>query len=326
MPNPYQYSGNGEGFLTDYSGLATAGGAFQGFTEAFQNAQDRQMKRQETQAQIEAVKAKMQREAEQTKIESYKNHMQIDPDGTVTERPMSDFETQQMNLKQLHEQNIANMAGKRLDMQGQRLDLQKQRFGETQSQNAASAGKTLQDDSLVKEFEKSRANLARGKSLLTGTTPLTYNNMNAVQQDIISALSSGGVSSEGKVSREMQESYRGRWNNLLAKMGQYGADNDIRQQDPGLAKQVLSLLNEVDGAVAKNLLARKQKLAGAYTQHSNKKVQATVKQQIDDAQNGLVQPEEGLVNPGLVNGGDVDAKVKRLQELRAKKAAAAAGG
>ena len=59
--NPYTYSGTGQGFLTDYSNLAGAGTAFQGFAEAYQNAQDRSMKKMETLAQIEALKAKTQR-------------------------------------------------------------------------------------------------------------------------------------------------------------------------------------------------------------------------------------------------------------------------
>lgn len=300
MGNPW---GKPQGFLDDYSNITAASGAVQGFFKGLQDMEDRSLKRMEVEAKMKSYQSEQERHAEEIAIKKrtaetaeFAAGAMRGGDGKLVTNPNS--------IKALHEDNQAAITGRREDRRDKSLGLQERRFGETQSQNAAAAGKTLQDDSLVKEFEKSRANLARGRSLLNGETPLTYNNINAVQQDIISALSSGGVSSEGKVNREMQESYKGRWNNLMAKMGKYGADNDIRKQDPGLAAQVGALLDEVDSAVAKNSADRKKKLGSVYGQHSNQKVKATIRQQLSD-DGGLVP--QGMVSPGLVKAAPAKA-------------------
>jgi hypothetical protein len=62
-------------FLEDYSGLAAAGSAFNGFADAYARAQDREMKRMETAAQIEATRQKIQREKDQSDIDMVKQHM-----------------------------------------------------------------------------------------------------------------------------------------------------------------------------------------------------------------------------------------------------------
>jgi hypothetical protein len=204
--------------------------------------------------------------------------------------------------------NANTMMGMRqqgLDNQGKRLQLQQARFGETQSQNAAKAGQSMETDPLIQDMSTARYSLSRGQSLLSGKSPLTYNNMNAVQQDVINGMTKGGQSSEGKVSREMQESWMGRWNDLKAKAGQYGENNDIRKQDPGLAQQVQDLLTEVDGTIGQNMADRKKHLSSSYSQTTNPKVRATIDQKLkEDTQPqglvspGLVKPAAGLVAPG----------------------------
>lgn len=326
-------------WLTDYSGYAGAGAAFQGFADALGKAQDRALTRQETQAKINAQQTQMQREKDQTQLEAQKIGMQPSQGGG--------FESADLTPMQQHEQNLKDFqAGAKTDASGNmsydqeslkarmadlaiqrmsntqqnardRIDISRANFGEKQSQNAASAGKTIQDDSLIKDMATSRASLSRGRALLNSAQPLTYNNLNAVQQDVINGMTKGGQSSEGKVSREMQESWIGNFNNLMAKAGKYGPDNDIRKQDPGLAKQIGSLLEEVDGSIAQNMNDRRKALSGVYSQSTNPKVKATV--------NGLMQPEQGLVSPGLVTappqgktGMTPAQKAARIQELEAK--------
>src|SRR6185503_12125820 len=89
MPNPYEYRGNGQGFLTDYSGLAAAGSAFQGFASAYQDAQDRSQKRLEQAAQIEALKAKADRDKFQNQIDAANQGYKQGPNGELQETALS---------------------------------------------------------------------------------------------------------------------------------------------------------------------------------------------------------------------------------------------
>lgn len=82
MGNPYQYSGSGQGFLTDYSSLAGAGSAFESFAKSFGQAQ-------EASAQREALKTKMQREKDQTAIEALKGGYESDGAGGFREAKMT---------------------------------------------------------------------------------------------------------------------------------------------------------------------------------------------------------------------------------------------
>lgn len=341
--NPYTYSGRGQGFLTDYSNLSAAGSAFQGFAQAYQNAQDQQMKKNEQLAQIESLKAKTQRDYEQSNIDAASKGFSIDPSThQVSEAPLGPRERTANQLKAItggaRESGLTDEAGnpqyepnpdfwkatnaqlgqekkdRAFGVQQQRLALQGKRFEETQNQNAASAGNKLESDPLIQDMTNARYNLSRGKNLLTGSTPLTYNNLNAVQQDVINGMTKGGQSSEGKVSREMQESWAGRYNNLLAKAGQYGPNNDIRKQDPGLAKQIGDLLNEVDSTIGENIADRKSRLASSYSQSTNPKVQAVVKQKLSEPTNpgGLIS--KGLIKPGMVTQPSYDPDVLKYAE------------
>lgn len=312
-------------FLVDYSNLAGAGSAFQGFAQGYQNAQDQKMKRQEMQSKMDAQKAQMDREADQTAIQAKLAGLQKTSAGQFEEGPMGpaaqgkqkldvfkaggkattdangniqNISVDPESLNMLKIQNQVNQKNTTLGLQKERLNLMQNRFGETQSQNAAKAGKDIEEDPVNREAATARQSLSRGKSLLDGKSPLTYNNLNAVQQDVISGMTKGGQSSEGKVNREMQESWIGRWNNLKAKAGNYGEDNDIRTQDPGLYKQIQSLLNEVDTSIAKNMAARTKSLASSYSQTSNKKQRAVVDQKVK--QYDVPAEPPGLVGQGLV--------------------------
>lgn len=195
---------------------------------------------------------------------------------------------------------------------GKRLDLMGKRFEEVQDQHAQAAGKAIDTNKLVSDLTSSRQSLARARSLLIGEMPLTYKNLNAAQMDIISALSKGGVSSEGKVDREMQKSWEGEWNNLLAKAGKY-KDNDIRKQDPGLYNQIRAFLEEVDSSVAKNLASHVKTLSTSYGQTSNDKTRRIIEGKVK--QYGAPQETEGQQPPSSLLSPE---KQKRLDELNAK--------
>ncbi len=76
-------------FVNDYSNLAAAGAGFQSFAEAYERAQDSQMKRQEMQARMESEKTKAQREADQTAITAKIAGLRKSPDGSFEDAPVS---------------------------------------------------------------------------------------------------------------------------------------------------------------------------------------------------------------------------------------------
>lgn len=81
-------------FLTDYSNLAGAGSAFQGFAEGFQNAQDSKMKRQEMQAKMDAMKQEQDRAATEQALKLRLADTQKNPmTGQLEDRPPSLQET-----------------------------------------------------------------------------------------------------------------------------------------------------------------------------------------------------------------------------------------
>ena len=329
--NPYQYTGSGQGFLTDYSPLAAVGSAFQGFAEAYANAQDRSMKKMETLAQIEALKAKTQRDYEASQIDAASKGFNVDPTThAVSEAPLGPRERTANQLKAIsggaRETGFTDTAGnpafepnpdfwrtqqaqgmwtlrkQGMENQNKRIDLMGRRFEETQNQNAQSAGNKIVDDPVMNDMQTARYSLSRGRSLLNGATPLTYNNLNAVQQDVINGMTKGGQSSEGKVSREMQESWRGAWNNIMAKAGKYGENNDIRKQDPGLAAQISALLEDVDGTIGQNMSDRYKRLSSVSGQTTNPKTKKVI-QDLGAQYNTPGVVKKGLVEPGLVDPG-----------------------
>ena len=76
-------------FVKDYSDTAAAGAAFNGFAQAFQDAQDRKVKNQETQAKITAMQAQQQRDATDQAIKMKSAGLQQStPGGELTEAPL----------------------------------------------------------------------------------------------------------------------------------------------------------------------------------------------------------------------------------------------
>ncbi len=74
-------------FLTDYSGTAAAGAGFNSFAQAYQDAQDRQVKKAEAQAKMQAMSAQMERDATDQAIKAKAQGLQINGPGSVSDAP-----------------------------------------------------------------------------------------------------------------------------------------------------------------------------------------------------------------------------------------------
>lgn len=85
MANPYGRPSGG--FLEDYSALAGAGSAFQGFAQAWQAAEDRKYKQQEMDAKMKAHAAQVERDA----VEMALKKRQLDPEVQQREERMKEI-------------------------------------------------------------------------------------------------------------------------------------------------------------------------------------------------------------------------------------------
>ncbi len=81
-------------FLTDYSGIAAAGEGFKSFAQAYQDAQDRQVKKQESQAKINAMNAQMDRDAQDQALKTHRDGFKQGPGGPT------DLQPDQLNPKE----------------------------------------------------------------------------------------------------------------------------------------------------------------------------------------------------------------------------------
>lgn len=317
-------------YVNNQAGLGALASGIQGFADSFVKGRDMKYKEMEREAQMEAIKSKMERDKFMDAVSAHKERIDYDPNtNRVTDLPETErernaaqltgmekgvnvnYDPEGKRLPLTYNQNSPQMVAARTkqDLGGQRIDIQRQRLGNTLDTSASKAGQSIEEDPIIKDLTNSRQSLTRGKSLLNGNQPLTYNNLNAVQQDVINAMTKGSQSSEGKVNREMQESWIGKWNNIMAKSGKYGPGNDIRKQDPGLYKQIQGLLAEVDSSIGQNLAGRTKNLASSYSETSNEKTKNVIKKKLEQyapeqAPEGLVQAQPGLVgSQGLVQGG-----------------------
>lgn len=74
-------------FVQDYSNLAGAGAAFNSFATAYQDAQDRQVKKQEAQAKLGAMQAQMQRDATDQALKMHAAGYKQGPGGPTDLQP-----------------------------------------------------------------------------------------------------------------------------------------------------------------------------------------------------------------------------------------------
>ena len=81
-------------FLTDYSNLAAAGAGFNSFAQAYKDAQDQQLKKQEAQSRMEAQKAQIKRDAENTALQAWRDRaVKNAATGEYEEAPLTQRDT-----------------------------------------------------------------------------------------------------------------------------------------------------------------------------------------------------------------------------------------
>jgi hypothetical protein len=156
------------------------------------------------------------------------------------------------------------------DMNKSRADYYGTMGGAKVDQLAAGAGKDIQDDSIIKPLVNSSNSLVRSMSILNNPNkPVTTKDLNLAYNDYINAVAAGGAATEGKINRELPDTWAQDFNLLKQKAG---VNDDLRQSPAG--QQLISMLKEnintVNGDISGAVAARaKSKLDTARAAYKN---------------------------------------------------------
>lgn len=158
---------------------------------------------------------------------------------------------------------------------GARLDLSANRFDEQQNKNAGQVG--MQFENQLAPYKKVNNSLDRALSLLNGNTPLTATSMNMAKQDLANAVAPGGAATEGKVSRELIDSYMEKLNQFEQRAG---AVKDIRKQEPELVGNLRDMTNQIKEDWSSAMARQAEDVHDSYKYNTNEKVKDTIKDKL----------------------------------------------
>lgn len=189
------------------------------------------------------------------------------------------------------------------------IGIRRDALEETKSQHASEAGNKINRDPIIMAASKNIGSLKRSLSILDNPNkPVTTKDINLAYTDYINAVAAGGAATEGKIIRELPETWALDWNALKQKAG---VNDDLRND--AQARQLISMLRENINTVHHDLRdaagAQAKSLGANYSQTSNQKQRAIVDAKVKE----FTEPSEGLLGES-----PAAAKLKRLQELTTK--------
>jgi hypothetical protein len=254
-------------FLEDNSNLSAAAGFLKGATEAYQDAEDRRMKRMELESQIKTQEEQRQRNKMLDQLSMKQSGYQQGEDGSLQEAPLSgrqqdaqDLSTFEKGVRSSGERDenghlklswdptspqaigarnkgvsAANGAG--------RIDTQRD------AQAAAAANKIHHDPVLTQMTQQAR-NIDKGLDLLQGQPSFTA--LNEVAQDFSAALSGKAVSSDFKL-RELQTPAVAA---EIAKLKAYASSNPDQPATPEMVKFWHDMGQRLNDAYGRQMGAR----------------------------------------------------------------------
>lgn len=150
------------------------------------------------------------------------------------------------------------------------------RLDETTNQNASQAGAAFEHDKIISLAKTNLNSLIRSISILDNPDkPVTAKDLNLAYTDYINAVAAGGAATEGKIVRELPDTWATEWNTLKQKAG----ENDDLRQSPGgaslinmLRQNIGTVRNDLGSAVAEQARNVHQN----YQSNTNPKVRQTV--------------------------------------------------
>lgn len=172
------------------------------------------------------------------------------------------------------------------------------RLDETRNQNAVQAGAAFEKDPILKSSKVSLNSLDRSLSILNNSTkPVTAKDLNLAYNDYINSVAAGGIATEGKIHRELPDTWAQSWNELKQKAG----ENDDLRKDP-VGQQLIELLRNNIGTVRVDLgnavANQAQNIAADFQSNTNPKVRETVSQKLKTYSAYGAAPAENTAGSG----------------------------
>lgn len=157
---------------------------------------------------------------------------------------------------------------------GESNEIKREMLGVRKARSGSEAGQAFENDKLLKQMKNTQENLNRAEGMLNGDVPLNSKNFNLLQQDLINATAPGGAATEGKINREMVETYAGSLNDLATKLGSV---QDIRKAQPELVNQLRSLIGLIKSEYNGGMARQAADIHDSYDQTSIPEVRNTIK-------------------------------------------------
>lgn len=157
---------------------------------------------------------------------------------------------------------------------------QEERVTEQKNQNSIEAGNAFESDPIIKLSKGNMNSLTKSQSILENPNKAVYtNDLNLAYNDYINAVAAGGAATEGKISRELPETWVTDFNTLKRKAG---VNDDLRNNPTGM--KLINDLKENISSVRHDMGQQISDQAGNLFQNfqssTNPKVQAIAKQKL----------------------------------------------
>ncbi len=211
MGNPYGRPDGG--FLEDYSGIAAAGSAFQGFAKGLEDAEDRNLKKMEFESKMKVQAQNQERESTEQALKLRMAGLKKAESGGLENDPESYTPKEQDDLalkrfgagakvgpdgktlvfdpesaKALQLKNQQSIANQRFDMQGQRLGLQGQRMAQSNAKTEMQANQQYSQE--MKANETQLLGSKKALSLVEGIKSGKLKSTPQLRSDLSAALGS----------------------------------------------------------------------------------------------------------------------------------------
>jgi hypothetical protein len=348
MGNPYT-SKPDAGFLDDYSPLGAVASAVQSFGDAYERAQDRQYKRIEQQAQLDALKTKMARENFQSNMEAAKSGYKAGPNGELVPQKLTPSMQAQNQLKAIGEgvkatgyDDVGNPTGYETDYstpkmkdiaaKAQAREWRIDQGDDTKDRREHERVITrLSSNPVVKQRLQQNQNLDNALSIITNSDHLTPQQIHEFQQAIRGNL---GIKGGGGVG-EREETYFKSAGLNAANWAQFLTGEPASlAKDSKMVQHLRNLAQIEQGNIRKQYDKALSAASGGHASMYARR--PDLKADLDDAIKGFSEqmaPPQGQLPVGqlapaaqgqLAPSAPVDpqmaAKLKRIQELEAKAA------
>ena len=198
----------------------------------------------------------------------YMNNQQFDPTALNGFFSMSTPEA--IDTMNKAAENIAKIKAAQLGMTAVKRDA----LEEQMNVNAGRVGQLYEQDAILKLSKTNVNALKRSENILSNPKlPVTAKDLNLAYTDYINAVAAGGAATEGKITRELPDTFETMKNDLLLKVG---VNADLRKTDAGkaLIEQLQGRITGVHHDIQQAIAEQAKNLHTSNSLSSNPKVKA----------------------------------------------------